>query len=141
MASFTASWFQWFLYIRSARLSTHAKQAIGNSFARYITFIVFAVIAPGPALSCERCEVIRVITAIFLRETLEAANNDAELMVQEGLRRKATYIHKLESSLCSRIWADCDIRSFMIIVFSLVRLGNRLLCDTLKGRDFGLPSV
>ena len=44
-------------------------------------------------------EVIRVITAIFLRETLEAANNDAELMVQEGLRRKATYIHKLESSL------------------------------------------
>ncbi|CAJ1361426.1 unnamed protein product [Effrenium voratum] len=49
----------------------------------YITFIVFAV--------------IRVITAIFLRETLEAANNDAELMVQEGLRRKATYIHKLES--------------------------------------------
>lgn len=52
-------------------------------FISYITFIVFAV--------------IRVITAIFLRETLEAANNDAELMVQEGLRRKATYIHKLES--------------------------------------------
>ena len=25
-----------------------------------------------------------MITAIFLRETLEAANNDAELMVQEG---------------------------------------------------------
>ena len=39
-----------------------------------------------------------MITAIFLRETLEAANNDAELMVQEGLRRKATYIHKLEST-------------------------------------------
>lgn len=52
-------------------------------YITYITFIVFAV--------------IRVITAIFLRETLEAANNDAELMVQEGLRRKATYIHKLES--------------------------------------------
>eukprot|EP00913_Durusdinium_trenchii_P026400 g24771.t1 len=50
-------------------------------YITYITFIVFAV--------------IRVITAIFLRETLEAANNDAELM--EGLRRKATYIHKLES--------------------------------------------
>lgn len=52
-------------------------------FIIYITFVVFAV--------------IRVITAIFLRETLEAANNDAELMVQEGLRRKATYIHKLEA--------------------------------------------
>lgn len=37
-------------------------------YITYITFIVFA-----------------------------AANNDAELMVQEGLRRKATYIHKLES--------------------------------------------
>ena len=38
-------------------------------YVTYITFVVFAV--------------IRVITAIFLRETLEAANNDAELMVQE----------------------------------------------------------
>lgn len=28
-------------------------------------------------------EVIRVISAIFLRETLEAANNDAEMLVQE----------------------------------------------------------
>ncbi|CAJ1342233.1 unnamed protein product [Effrenium voratum] len=48
----------------------------------YITFIVFAV--------------IRVITAVFLRETLEAANNDAELMVQERMRQKKRYIKKLE---------------------------------------------
>lgn len=48
----------------------------------YVTFIVFAV--------------IRVITAVFLRETLEAANNDAELIVQERLRQKAKYVKKLE---------------------------------------------
>eukprot|EP00913_Durusdinium_trenchii_P018878 g17739.t2 len=40
--------------------------------------------------------VIRVITAVFLRETLEAANNDAELIVQERLRQKAKYVKKLE---------------------------------------------
>ena len=36
-------------------------------------------------------KVIRVITAIFLRETLEAANNDAELMVQERARQTADF--------------------------------------------------
>ncbi|CAE7219612.1 Scn10a [Symbiodinium microadriaticum] len=55
----------------------------------YITFVVFAV--------------IRVISAIFLRETLEAANNDAEILVQERLRKKATYVRKLES-----IFRACD---------------------------------
>ncbi|CAJ1342231.1 unnamed protein product [Effrenium voratum] len=55
----------------------------------YITFVVFAV--------------IRVISAIFLRETLEAANNDAEMMVQERLRKKTTYVHKLEG-----IFQACD---------------------------------
>ena len=44
-------------------------------------------------------QVIRVISAIFLRETLEAANNDAEILVQERLRKKATYVRKLESVL------------------------------------------
>jgi len=55
----------------------------------YITFVAFAV--------------IRVISAIFLRETLEAANNDAEILVQERLRKKATYVRKLES-----IFRACD---------------------------------
>ena len=44
-------------------------------------------------------EVIRIITAVFLRETLEAANNDAELMVQERLLQNARYVKKLEGSL------------------------------------------
>eukprot|EP00435_Cladocopium_sp_Y103_P029742 s1417_g7.t1 len=48
----------------------------------YVTFIVFAV--------------IRIITAVFLRETLEAANNDAEMMVQERLLQNARYVKKLE---------------------------------------------
>ena len=51
-------------------------------FIIYVTFIVFAV--------------IRIITAVFLRETLEAANNDAELMVQERLLQNARYVKKLE---------------------------------------------
>ncbi|CAE7402074.1 aidB [Symbiodinium necroappetens] len=71
----------WGVYARP--VLEHVSHAYVVFYVTYITFIVFAV--------------IRVITAIFLRETLEAANNDAELMVQEGLRRKATYIHKLES--------------------------------------------
>ncbi|OLQ14221.1 hypothetical protein AK812_SmicGene1705 [Symbiodinium microadriaticum] len=49
---------------------------------RYITIIVFAV--------------IRVISAIFLKDTLDAANNDAEHLVVERLRKKAEYVEKLE---------------------------------------------
>eukprot|EP00434_Breviolum_minutum_P015758 symbB.v1.2.013884.t1/scaffold997.1/size145858/3 len=71
----------WPVYARP--VIEHVSHVFVIFYITYITLIVFAV--------------IRVITAIFLRETLEAANNDAELMVQEGLRRKATYIHKLES--------------------------------------------
>eukprot|EP00931_Biecheleriopsis_adriatica_P058121 TRINITY_DN34535_c0_g1_i1.p1 TRINITY_DN34535_c0_g1~~TRINITY_DN34535_c0_g1_i1.p1 ORF type:complete len:655 (-),score=120.25 TRINITY_DN34535_c0_g1_i1:105-2069(-) len=52
-------------------------------FLLYITFIVFAV--------------IRVITAIFLKDTLEAASNDAEMLVQEKMTRKAAFVKKLEA--------------------------------------------
>ncbi|CAJ1348651.1 unnamed protein product [Effrenium voratum] len=52
-------------------------------FLAYITLIVFAV--------------IRVITAIFLKDTLDAANNDAELLVVERLQKKASYVKKLET--------------------------------------------
>eukprot|EP00913_Durusdinium_trenchii_P016669 g15668.t1 len=51
-------------------------------FVLYITIIVFAL--------------IRVITAVFLKDTLDAANNDAELRMAEGLRKKAEYVEKLE---------------------------------------------
>ncbi|CAJ1342232.1 unnamed protein product [Effrenium voratum] len=52
-------------------------------YLAYITLIVFAV--------------IRVITAIFLSQTLEAASSDAEMIIQERLRKKAAFIRKLES--------------------------------------------
>lgn len=51
-------------------------------FVLYITVIVFAL--------------IRVITAVFLKDTLDAANNDAELRMADGLRKKAEYVEKLE---------------------------------------------
>ena len=87
-------------------------------------------------------------------ETLEAANNDAELMVQdgpivvtysamfgslwrqEGLRRKATYIHKLESNLTAidHLWNDPCVyliagsgsRSQLAISFAYMVLDIRL---------------
>jgi len=66
---------------------------VGHGYAffyiSYITFVVFAV--------------IRVISAIFLRETLEAANNDAEMLVQDRLHKKTTYVRKLEG-----IFQACD---------------------------------
>ncbi|CAK9060068.1 Voltage-dependent T-type calcium channel subunit alpha-1I (CaVT.3) (Voltage-gated calcium channel subunit alpha Cav3.3) [Durusdinium trenchii] len=49
----------------------------------YVTVVVFAV--------------IRVITAIFLKETFDAAQNDAEHLVKDRLKMKAQYISKLES--------------------------------------------
>ncbi|CAE7903290.1 unnamed protein product [Symbiodinium necroappetens] len=49
----------------------------------YITIIVFAV--------------IRVISAIFLKDTLDAAHSDADNMVAENLAKKAEYVKKLES--------------------------------------------
>jgi len=52
-------------------------------FLLYITLIVFAV--------------IRVITAIFLKDTLDAASNDAEHLVVERLQKKAQYVKKLEA--------------------------------------------
>ena len=52
-------------------------------FLIYITIIVFAV--------------IRVISAIFLKDTLDAANNDAEQAVVERLQKKKQYVEKLEN--------------------------------------------
>ncbi|CAJ1453675.1 unnamed protein product, partial [Effrenium voratum] len=37
----------------------------------------------------------QVITAVFLKDTLDAAHNDAELRMAEGLRKKAEYVEKL----------------------------------------------
>ncbi|CAE7913043.1 NOV [Symbiodinium necroappetens] len=51
-------------------------------FAVYITIIVFAA--------------LRVITAVFLRDTLDAARNDDEALITERLRSKSKYLEKLE---------------------------------------------
>lgn len=52
-------------------------------FVLYVTIIVFAI--------------IRVISAIFLKDTLDAAQADAESVVVDRLRKKAEYLQKLES--------------------------------------------
>ena len=38
----------------------------------------------------------KVISAIFLKDTLDAAQNDAEQLVADRLRKKAQYVRKLE---------------------------------------------
>eukprot|EP00434_Breviolum_minutum_P006195 symbB.v1.2.005462.t1/scaffold260.1/size426026/13 len=52
-------------------------------FLTYITLIAFAL--------------IRVITAVILKDTLDAAQNDAEHQVIERLQKKAKYVEKLET--------------------------------------------
>ncbi|CAE7334446.1 CATSPER1 [Symbiodinium necroappetens] len=48
----------------------------------YVTIIVFAV--------------IRVISAIFLKDTLDEANNDAQHLVLDRLRKREAYVERLE---------------------------------------------
>lgn len=52
-------------------------------FVLYVTVISFAV--------------IRVISAVFLKDTLDAAQNDAENLVVERLRKKDEYVRRLEA--------------------------------------------
>ncbi|CAK8995018.1 unnamed protein product [Durusdinium trenchii] len=58
------------------------SHAFNLFFVTYITIVVFAV--------------IRVITAIFLSQTLEAAINDVDLMIQERIRKKSIFVEQLE---------------------------------------------
>eukprot|EP00434_Breviolum_minutum_P001320 symbB.v1.2.001161.t1/scaffold60.1/size581591/1 len=51
-------------------------------FVLYITIVVFAA--------------IRVITAVFLKDTLDAAQNDADHQLAENLKKRAQYVTKLE---------------------------------------------
>ena len=51
-------------------------------FVTYITLIAFAL--------------VRVITAVILKDTLDAAQSDAEHQVSERLQKKAKYVEKLE---------------------------------------------
>ncbi|CAJ1413752.1 unnamed protein product, partial [Effrenium voratum] len=60
-----------------------ASHAFVFFFAFYVTVVVFAV--------------IRVISAVFLKDTFDAAQNDAEQQVIDKLRLKAQYVNKLEA--------------------------------------------
>ena len=46
----------------------------------------------------EVAEIIRVITAIFLSQTLEAASNDVDIMIQERMRKKSIFVERLEGA-------------------------------------------
>jgi len=59
-----------------------ASHAFVIFFVLYVTVVVFAV--------------IRVISAVFLKDTFDAAQNDAEQLVIDKLRLKSQYISKLE---------------------------------------------
>ena len=61
-----------------------------------------------------------MISAIFLRETLEAANNDAEILVQERLRKKATYVRKLESDSTSEL-ENGELHAHIACILSQIR--------------------
>ncbi|CAE7238569.1 Scn11a, partial [Symbiodinium necroappetens] len=85
-------------------------------FLVYITIIVFAMIRARLSFvrlavrTCVRSQLIRLrivhfrleppcrglISAIFLKDTLDAAQNDAENLVLQRLRKKAEYLQKLE---------------------------------------------
>lgn len=60
-------------------------------FVLYITVVAFGL--------------IRVITAVFLKDTLDAAANDAEHLVGERIQKKAEYSKKIDSNLwCDRLY-------------------------------------
>ncbi|CAE7939276.1 TPC1B, partial [Symbiodinium sp. KB8] len=82
-------------------------------FVLYVTIIVFAQPGRNERLDWDLLwrtdlsfEIVpsgvlvgitRVISAIFLRDTLEAASNDAEMLVQEKMKKKSAYVMKLKS--------------------------------------------
>eukprot|EP00913_Durusdinium_trenchii_P019152 g17999.t1 len=121
-------------------------------FLLYITLIVFAV--------------IRVITAIFLKDTLDAASNDAEHLVVEKLQKKAQYVRRSdEQQKCLRCDEFLRIRSvsgegpggsYAVAVQWLKRFchrvglatqqvepvkGKPVLLATWPGRDPSLPAL
>jgi len=69
----------WPNYVRP--LFDHVSAWYVVFFVFYITFVVFAV--------------IRIITAIFLKETLDAANNDASVMIAEKTKKRKVFLKKL----------------------------------------------
>jgi len=69
----------WPNYVR--RLVEEVDQSFAYLFAIYISVVVFAM--------------TRIITALFLKDTLQVAANDAEMMIQEKMNEKKRYAKKL----------------------------------------------
>lgn len=55
-------------------------------FGIYVSVVIFAC--------------TRIVTALFLRDTLKAAESDADMMVAETLEKKRTYLRKLHELFC-----------------------------------------
>merc|ERR1740121_1582103 len=69
----------WPNYVRP--LIVRFGAAYGIFFIFYVAWVVFAV--------------IRLITAIFLKETMDAANADTEMLAASQMRKKQAYLSKL----------------------------------------------
>merc|ERR1712048_1517310 len=69
----------WPNYVRT--LVEDVNPLFGIFFIFYVSVVVFAI--------------IRIITAIFLRETLQAATQDADELAQEQLKKKGALVAKL----------------------------------------------
>lgn len=78
----------WPNYVRPL-LESETYYLFGFFFIIYVILVVFAV--------------IRVITAIFLKETMDACTADHEIMVTERAHKRETYLAKLK-----RIFEACD---------------------------------
>jgi len=70
----------WPNYARRIIEEVHWSYAI--FYALYVSMVVFAV--------------IRIITALFLRDTLQVAASDADMIIQESLQKTKKYVARLE---------------------------------------------
>merc|ERR1719253_970065 len=69
----------WPNYVRT--LVEEVSPAYAVFYVIYVMMVVFAV--------------IRIISAIFLKDTLQAASDDTDMMVSETIRQKAEYVRQL----------------------------------------------
>ena len=69
------------LILRAAKVISKVSEGFIVFFVLYVTIVVFAV--------------IRVIGAVFLKDTLDAAQNDAEQLVMDKIALKEKYVEKL----------------------------------------------
>mmetsp|Transcript_3141 Transcript_3141/g.6533 ORF Transcript_3141/g.6533 Transcript_3141/m.6533 type:complete len:263 (+) Transcript_3141:3-791(+) len=66
----------------SRRIIEEVHPAYGLFYVLYVSIVVFAV--------------TRIITALFLRDTLQVAASDADMMVQENMQKTKKYVARLQ---------------------------------------------